>query len=74
MAYLGFKALEGKLAGRPGVTNPAALSAVIGANKYGKGAMQKAAASGQSLRGVGPASKRRRKRRGRRAASVGTPS
>ena len=31
-----FAALEGKLAARPGVRNPAALAASIGRKKYGK--------------------------------------
>jgi hypothetical protein len=30
-----FAALKGKLAGRPGVTNPGALAASIGRKKYG---------------------------------------
>ena len=60
MAYVGFQKLKGELAQRPGVTNPGALAAYIGAKKYGGAAMREAAASGTSLRGHKPkrASKR----------------
>lgn len=51
MSYTPFKQMEAKLANRPGVTNPAALSAFIAKKKYGKEAVQHAAATGTSLRG-----------------------
>ncbi len=50
MAYLGFKKLEGKLAGK--VDNPGAVAASIGRKKYGKAKFQKAAATGHSLKGL----------------------
>lgn len=46
MAESKFKRLEGKLARRPGVTDPAALAAYIGDKKFGAKAMgEKSAAS-----------------------------
>ncbi|HXJ92630.1 MAG TPA: hypothetical protein VMT20_07080 [Terriglobia bacterium] len=48
MAYIGFKALEGKLSGK--VSNPGAVAAAIGRKKYGAKAFNKAAASHTSLR------------------------
>lgn len=42
-----FAALEHKLAGRPGVTNPAGLAAAIGRKKFGKARFQSMAASGR---------------------------
>ena len=42
-----FKALESKLADRPGVTDPGALAASIGRDKYGGKKMAKLAASGR---------------------------
>lgn len=51
MAYVGFNKLQGQLAQKPGVTDPAALAASIGRKKYGKKAMGKAASSGHSLKG-----------------------
>ena len=42
-----FAALKSKLADRPGVTNPGALAAYIGAKKYGKAKMGKMAARGR---------------------------
>ena len=42
-----FKALEGKLAGRPGVYDPAGLAASIGRNKFGKKRYQEMAAAGR---------------------------
>ena len=42
-----FRALESKLASRPGVTNPAALAASIGRKKLGKARFQKLAAAGR---------------------------
>lgn len=50
MAYEGFSKLEGKLASRPGVTNPGALAAYIGRQKYGAKKFNAAAASHKSLR------------------------
>lgn len=47
--YLGFKKLEGSLAGQKGVTDPAGLAAAIGRKKYGKKKFQKAAAKGKKL-------------------------
>lgn len=54
MAYMGFDALKGKLAGKPGVKNPGGLAAKIGRDKYGKGKFQKAAAEGESMEGMMP--------------------
>lgn len=43
-SHIGFQKLEGELAHRKGVTNPAALAAYIGRKKYGaKGMAQKSA-------------------------------
>jgi hypothetical protein len=42
-----FAALEQKLAKRPGVTNPGALSAYIGRKKYGSGHFAALAAKGK---------------------------
>ncbi len=42
-----FKALEAKLAHRPGVTNPAALAAYIGRKKYGSKRFAKLGAYGR---------------------------
>lgn len=50
MAYEGFKKLEGKLADRPGVSNPGALAAAIGRKKYGAKTFDKAASSHKTLR------------------------
>jgi hypothetical protein len=52
MSYIGFDKLKAKLARKPGVTNPGALSAFIGRKKYGKKKFQKAAAKGKSMRGA----------------------
>lgn len=43
-----FKALEGKLKKRKGVTNPGALAAYIGRKKYGAQKMASMAAKGRS--------------------------
>ena len=56
MAQSNFDKLAGKLASRPGVTNPRALAAYIGDRKYGASNMAKAAS-----RGVGAASVTKRK-------------
>lgn len=42
-----FKALENKLAHRPGVTNPGALAAYIGRKKYGNKRFAKLSAGGR---------------------------
>lgn len=42
-----FAALKNKLAGRKGVTNPAALAATIGRKKYGSTRMAKLSAKGR---------------------------
>lgn len=42
-----FKALEGKLSHRAGVSNPGALAAYIGRKKYGASKMAKWAAKGR---------------------------
>ena len=43
-----FAALKNKLANRPGVTDPGALAAYIGAKKYGRKKMASMAAKGRS--------------------------
>lgn len=45
--HLGFEKMEHKLAHRKGVTNPKALAAYIGREKYGKKGMAKKAAAGR---------------------------
>lgn len=52
MAYTGFDRLQGQLAGRYGADHAAAIAAAIGRRKYGKGAFQRAAATGTSLKGA----------------------
>jgi hypothetical protein len=47
--YVGFKPLKAKLARRPGVRNPGALTAWIGRQKYGPERFQRAATRGQKL-------------------------
>lgn len=42
-----FKALQSKLSGQKGVTNPGALAAAIGRRKYGKSRYQQLAARGR---------------------------
>ena len=51
MTHIGFDALKAKL-GKKGVKSPGGLAAAIGRNKYGKGKFQKAAAKGQSMKGM----------------------
>jgi len=46
-SHVGFKVLEEKLSGQPGVTNPAGLAAKIGKEKYGKKSMEEHAAEGK---------------------------
>lgn len=45
--YIGFKKLKGKLAGKAGVRNPAALAASIGRKKYGAAGMAARSAAGR---------------------------
>jgi hypothetical protein len=47
--HIGFAKLKNKLAHRKGITNPGAVAAAIGREKYGKNKFQKAAAAGKSL-------------------------
>jgi hypothetical protein len=61
VSYLGFNKLKSQLASKPGVTNPAALAASIGAKKYGAQAMSKAASTGTSLKGAKVRKKKRTK-------------
>jgi hypothetical protein len=42
-----FAKLKGKLARKPGITNPGALAAHIGREKYGKAKFQKMATAGR---------------------------
>jgi hypothetical protein len=48
-----FAALKGKLASRPGVTNPGALAAFIGRKKYGKQKFQKLSTLGRVRKSLG---------------------
>jgi hypothetical protein len=52
MAQSNFQKLSNKLASRPGVTNPGALAAFIGRQKYGEPTMAKASARGVSAASV----------------------
>ena len=52
MAYIGFKALESKIAARGGVSNPGAVAAAIGRKKYGAKKFNAAAASHKTMRGM----------------------
>lgn len=45
---MGFKKLSNTLAKEPGVTNPGALAASIGAKKYGNAGMLRKAAAGRA--------------------------
>lgn len=49
MGYVGFDKLARKLAGQPGVRDPAALAASIGRKKWGNQKFNQAAASGKKL-------------------------
>jgi hypothetical protein len=51
-SYVGFDKLKGELAKRPGVKNPAALSAYLGRRKYGAKRFDRYAAKGKKMRGV----------------------
>lgn len=53
MAYVGFQKLKGELASKPGIRNPGAVAASIGAKKYGRKTMQRAASQGRKLGGGG---------------------
>lgn len=57
MAYTGFKKLKASLAAKGNVSNPGAVAASIGMEKYGKEKMEKAAHSGKSLKGAEPKKK-----------------
>lgn len=46
--HMGFKKLSNTLAKEPGVTNPGALAASIGAKKYGNAGMLRKAAAGRA--------------------------
>jgi hypothetical protein len=50
MSYTPFKQMEAKLAKKPGVTDPAALSAFIARKKYGNAQLEAAAKGHHSLR------------------------
>lgn len=52
MAYTGFKKLKAGLSGREDVKSPGGLAAYIGRRKYGKKRFQRAAAEGESMRGL----------------------
>jgi hypothetical protein len=58
MSYTSFKKMKAELAGKPGVNDPAAVSASIARKKYGKEAVQHAAETGTSLKGK-PTKRRR---------------
>ena len=47
MAHIGFDALKAKLAAKGNVTDPAAVAASIGRQKYGKAGMQALAKAGE---------------------------
>lgn len=53
MAYIGFNKLKNKLAGKPGVSNPAGLAAAIGRKKYGKKNMAKMSKTGKTAPQLG---------------------
>jgi hypothetical protein len=52
MAYLGFKKLKARIEARGNVRDAGAVAATIGRRKYSKKRFQRAAAKGQSLRGM----------------------
>ena len=54
MAYMGFQALQGKLAKKYGGERAARIAASIGRKKYGKKKFQKAAAEGKKMKGMKP--------------------
>ena len=51
---MGFDKLKAKIAAKGGVSNPAAVAASKGREKYGKKKFQKAAAEGKSMKGMKP--------------------
>lgn len=51
MSYTPFAKMTAQLAEKPGVSNPAGLAASIAAKKYGRPALEQAAAKGTSLKG-----------------------
>ena len=53
-SYVGFAKLEKKIAAKGGVSNPGAVAASIGREKYGAKKFQKAASEGKSMKGVKP--------------------
>lgn len=55
--HLGFKKLENKLAHQPGVTNPGAIAAAVGREKYGDAKMAKMAAQGRAKAAIKKARK-----------------
>ena len=57
MSYVPFKTMEKKLAGKPGVTNPAGLAAFIARRKYGNAQLEEAAKGHHSLRNAKPLKK-----------------
>jgi len=72
--HIGFKKLEGELAHKKGVSNPAAVAAAIGEKKYGKEGMAKKAAAGRAHDGgawSGPHSGKRAQRVGQDAEPRG---
>jgi len=46
--HIGFNKLSGELAQKPGITDPDAVAAAIGREKYGKAKMSKMAAQGRA--------------------------
>jgi len=54
MSYISFKRLRAKLAKKPGITNPDALTASIMRKKYKKKDILKHQQSGTSMRNVKP--------------------
>lgn len=68
MSYQSFQSMESKMAGRPGVTNPAGLAAYIARRKYGNKALEQHAKSGTSMRNVKPLKKGKGKKSARHQA------
>ena len=59
-----FAALTQKLAGKPGVKDPAALAAAIGRKKYGKKGMAALASKGEAGAATARAGMKKRKKKG----------
>src|SRR5690242_6620175 len=57
MSYTPFKTMEAKLAKRPGVTNPAALTAYIARRKFGNAQLEQHAKAHTSMRNAKPLKK-----------------